>query len=106
MVVGGLGSGGHSALNAHGGINCCGGRCPFLLSRSANDWIDGYNSARESQDQWLSTTADRGCSKDAQDSDDSYTKCSPRTGHQVLDRNRSEERRVGKECRSRWSPYH
>ena len=25
---------------------------------------------------------------------------------QVLDRTRSEERRVGKECRSRWSPYH
>ena len=24
----------------------------------------------------------------------------------VLDRSRSEERRVGKECRSRWSPYH
>ena len=23
-----------------------------------------------------------------------------------LDRSRSEERRVGKECRSRWSPYH
>ena len=23
-----------------------------------------------------------------------------------LDINRSEERRVGKECRSRWSPYH
>ena len=23
-----------------------------------------------------------------------------------LDPNRSEERRVGKECRSRWSPYH
>ena len=23
-----------------------------------------------------------------------------------LDRVRSEERRVGKECRSRWSPYH
>ena len=23
-----------------------------------------------------------------------------------LDDNRSEERRVGKECRSRWSPYH
>ena len=22
------------------------------------------------------------------------------------ERNRSEERRVGKECRSRWSPYH
>src|SRR5256885_15395082 len=24
----------------------------------------------------------------------------------VLERDRSEERRVGKECRSRWSPYH
>ena len=23
-----------------------------------------------------------------------------------LQNNRSEERRVGKECRSRWSPYH
>src|SRR3712207_9356631 len=25
---------------------------------------------------------------------------------EVLERQRSEERRVGKECRSRWSPYH
>ena len=24
----------------------------------------------------------------------------------ILDEKRSEERRVGKECRSRWSPYH
>ena len=24
----------------------------------------------------------------------------------ILDQSRSEERRVGKECRSRWSPYH
>ena len=28
----------------------------------------------------------------------------PRDGHEPL--TRSEERRVGKECRSRWSPYH
>ena len=30
------------------------------------------------------------------------------TGSQIVigRRNRSEERRVGKECRSRWSPYH
>ena len=29
------------------------------------------------------------------------------TSHEdVLKRPRSEERRVGKECRSRWSPYH
>ena len=26
--------------------------------------------------------------------------------HVVNNSNRSEERRVGKECRSRWSPYH
>ena len=25
---------------------------------------------------------------------------------ELLSENRSEERRVGKECRSRWSPYH
>ena len=28
------------------------------------------------------------------------------TEHMKLNRKRSEERRVGKECRSRWSPYH
>ena len=27
-------------------------------------------------------------------------------GGLVADLHRSEERRVGKECRSRWSPYH
>src|SRR5256885_12300759 len=27
-------------------------------------------------------------------------------GIDLLSENRSEERRVGKECRSRWSPYH
>ena len=30
-----------------------------------------------------------------------------RNGEEIYNRNlRSEERRVGKECRSRWSPYH
>src|SRR2546425_13374830 len=29
-----------------------------------------------------------------------------RGGVRLCRRNRSEERRVGKECRSRWSPYH
>ena len=32
------------------------------------------------------------------------THCAPSGVQQVI--NRSEERRVGKECRSRWSPYH
>ena len=27
-------------------------------------------------------------------------------GYRDYSENRSEERRVGKECRSRWSPYH
>ena len=27
-------------------------------------------------------------------------------GFELFDVDRSEERRVGKECRSRWSPYH
>ena len=27
-------------------------------------------------------------------------------GFYYVDKTRSEERRVGKECRSRWSPYH
>ena len=27
-------------------------------------------------------------------------------GSRIINANRSEERRVGKECRSRWSPYH
>ena len=30
----------------------------------------------------------------------------PRCGRRIAWRDRSEERRVGKECRSRWSPYH
>ena len=36
--------------------------------------------------------------------------CRKMTGHYMascqVKRDRSEERRVGKECRSRWSPYH
>ena len=27
-------------------------------------------------------------------------------GYPITPQSRSEERRVGKECRSRWSPYH
>ena len=29
-----------------------------------------------------------------------------KVGRKTIIRRRSEERRVGKECRSRWSPYH
>ena len=34
------------------------------------------------------------------------TGSSPGPGRSHMPRSRSEERRVGKECRSRWSPYH
>ena len=30
----------------------------------------------------------------------------PEVGRRAAEESRSEERRVGKECRSRWSPYH
>src|SRR5690349_22477812 len=32
--------------------------------------------------------------------------CNDQIGHLRSQESRSEERRVGKECRSRWSPYH
>ena len=37
-----------------------------------------------------------------------FMKCLKAEGYiySIWDDNRSEERRVGKECRSRWSPYH
>ena len=44
------------------------------------------------------------------DSSDADDGCSFTAMHAVIDglmkTDRSEERRVGKECRSRWSPYH
>ena len=38
--------------------------------------------------------------------DDKTGEISRKVNFEVLRRLRSEERRVGKECRSRWSPYH
>ena len=35
-----------------------------------------------------------------------HTAATANAGIQCKEKNRSEERRVGKECRSRWSPYH
>ena len=39
-------------------------------------------------------------------STDSTREVAAECGAQVIVNQRSEERRVGKECRSRWSPYH
>src|SRR3712207_7334876 len=38
--------------------------------------------------------------------DEEETPCGSPTSRCGSSRRRSEERRVGKECRSRWSPYH
>ena len=35
-----------------------------------------------------------------------YAYSGPASAYGVIGKTRSEERRVGKECRSRWSPYH
>src|SRR5256885_9408254 len=40
------------------------------------------------------------------DKETSRSACTSRAPLLPCDTNRSEERRVGKECRSRWSPYH
>ena len=43
---------------------------------------------------------------DKQNQPQKNTFCPINLGVSFLDQIRSEERRVGKECRSRWSPYH
>ena len=60
----------------------------ILFSDSGNHVVRSFN---ESSD-WLTTIAGKGYAGDG-------------TGFYATS-NRSEERRVGKECRSRWSPYH
>ena len=44
--------------------------------------------------------------RDGGEADQSIVSCSPQLTKDVREWPRSEERRVGKECRSRWSPYH
>ena len=43
---------------------------------------------------------------DVADADALIVRTRTRCDRQLLEGSRSEERRVGKECRSRWSPYH
>ena len=58
----------------------------------------GKPAIRELSDGWTIVTKDHSLSAQWE-----HTVLVTATGHEVL---RSEERRVGKECRSRWSPYH
>ena len=43
---------------------------------------------------------------DAKTNTDALVKATTNAGYPSQPEKRSEERRVGKECRSRWSPYH
>ena len=47
-----------------------------------------------------------GSTKNGRDSESKRLGAKRADGQFVKAGNRSEERRVGKECRSRWSPYH
>ena len=40
------------------------------------------------------------------DAEITFVNSTSNAGNKITDVHRSEERRVGKECRSRWSPYH
>jgi len=63
----------------------------FLLYPFEPDWMQGIpESAKQMRDAWTS-----------------FAVVPPsRPLHRPALSERSEERRVGKECRSRWSPYH
>src|SRR3712207_7379749 len=69
------------------------------LQRRSGGW--GISPARRSRPQWENRGA-------AADSSALFCRLPPPPGIHSADKRptRSEERRVGKECRSRWSPYH
>src|SRR3712207_8823741 len=69
--------------------------CALPISGTATSWCVGASSGH---DRWA-----RGRTETRLDVDRIETKRSDNGDHV---RSRSEERRVGKECRSRWSPYH
>ena len=55
----------------------------------------------------MMTAAFTGCGSSSDGADNNADKSADEgTSNENLNGSRSEERRVGKECRSRWSPYH
>ena len=79
------------------------------------NFICTHNSRRSQLAQvWAKTISDYyGFNINSFSGGTEVTNCNPRTiaslermGFTVKNTGRSEERRVGKECRSRWSPYH
>src|SRR2546430_6557188 len=62
-----------------------------------------YSSSRVTRTRWCGVSGPK-CPEHPPCSCTVTTTCSPPT--RSTNGSRSEERRVGKECRSRWSPYH
>ena len=69
--------------------------------------IVGFVGARADMDEILQAMMDRIVHR-GPDGEGRFVDGQVALGHPELpkERSRSEERRVGKECRSRWSPYH
>src|SRR2546422_6708183 len=71
----------------------------FHDATGQGDNIFGMGSKENDQSSWVCTTGSAPQKDDVLDQISILQSSSPIAG-------RSEERRVGKECRSRWSPYH
>ena len=75
-------------------------RAAIYCRLSKDDDLDGTSASIENQRDMLEKFCEKqGWEVVAVYQDDGFTGLN-------MERPRSEERRVGKECRSRWSPYH
>ena len=86
----------------------------FYNVSKIENWFDDFTSCKNKfintyyddyQDSYIRTCNDEIIRKMKTQLDNHYNKIK-RIYNRINDHWRSEERRVGKECRSRWSPYH
>ena len=74
------------------------------------EWLfayDGNNITVTGKNAYNMTLNDQGYVATFVDGSNTYEYTYDENGYMTkVEKNRSEERRVGKECRSRWSPYH
>ena len=76
----------------------------FDVSRERS--IEAIEEAMQEEGQKIFLTAQRDIEVEEPTAEDLYQVGTIAAIRQVIKLPRSEERRVGKECRSRWSPYH
>src|SRR5687767_15774914 len=79
----------------------------FLLNRSSDlkDWFRYESHFVHGRDSLVDILKERGLLSES-DAVQNQNEPQLRDENAHNDKSRSEERRVGKECRSRWSPYH